>query len=161
MSRYRLPWVVLGSMLVTEPILAQSAPAPAAAVRLPEVALPPALDRVLRDYERAWRAGDAAALASLFAEDGFVLQSNRPPVRGRAAIRAAYEGQASGPLQLRALAFAAEETSGYIIGAYGYGNKADDTGKFTLTLRRAPGGPWLIVSDMDNANAPPRNRQGG
>ena len=158
MSRHSLLFVVLGLMLLPEPLLAQSTSAPAASVRLPDVALPPALDRVLRDYERAWRAGDAAALASLFAEDGFVLQSNRPPVRGRAAIRAAYEGQGGGPLQLRALAFATEGTSGYIIGAYGYGNRADDTGKFTLTLRRAPGGPWLIVSDMDNANAPPRQR---
>ncbi|WP_140797704.1 YybH family protein [Myxococcus xanthus] len=158
MSRHSLPFVVLGLMLLPEPLMAQSTSAPAASVRLPDVALPPALDRVLRDYERAWRAGDAAALASLFAEDGFVLQSNRPPVRGRAAIRAAYEGQGGGPLQLRALAFATESTSGYIIGAYGYGNRADDTGKFTLTLRRAPGGPWLIVSDMDNANAPPRQR---
>ncbi|WP_140873861.1 YybH family protein [Myxococcus xanthus] len=158
MSRYSRPFVILGSLLLTAPLLAQTTSAPAASVRLPDVSLPPALDRVLRDYERAWRAGDAAALASLFAEDGFVLQSNRPPVRGRAAIRAAYEGQGGGPLQLRALAFATEDTSGYIIGAYGYGNRADDTGKFTLTLRRAPGGPWLIVSDMDNANAPPRQR---
>lgn len=158
MSRHSLPSVVLGLMLLTEPVLAQSPAAPAAPARLPDVALPPALDRVLRDYERAWRAGDAAALASLFAEDGFVLQSNRPPVRGRAAIRAAYEGNAGGPLQLRALAFATEGTSGYIIGAYGYGNSSADTGKFTLTLRRAPGGPWLIVSDMDNTNAPPRQR---
>ncbi|AGC43741.1 hypothetical protein MYSTI_02425 [Myxococcus stipitatus DSM 14675] len=158
MSRPPLPSIVLGLMLLTEPVLAQSPPAPAAPVRLPDVTLPPALDRVLRDYERAWRAGDAAALAALFAEDGFVLQSNRPPVRGRAAIRAAYEGQGGSLLQLRALAFAAEETSGYIIGAYGYGKNATDTGKFTLTLRRTPGGPWLIVSDMDNANAPPRQR---
>ncbi|WP_342380361.1 nuclear transport factor 2 family protein [Myxococcus stipitatus] len=158
MNRHSLPSVFVGLMLLTEPVLAQSPSAPAAPVRLPDVALPPALDRVLRDYERAWRAGDAAALAALFAEDGFVLQSNRPPVRGRAAIKAAYEGQGGGPLQLRALAFAAEETSGYIIGAYGYGKGPGDTGKFTLTLRRVPGGPWLIVSDMDNANAPPKPR---
>src|SRR6185295_2049761 len=35
------------------------------------VALPPELARVLTDYEAGWKAGDAAALASLFAEDGF------------------------------------------------------------------------------------------
>jgi len=29
-------------------------------------------------------------------------------------------------------------------------------GKYTLTLRRTPGGPWLIFSDMDNGNQPPR-----
>ncbi|HEX4935593.1 MAG TPA: hypothetical protein VFV33_20570, partial [Gemmatimonadaceae bacterium] len=30
--------------------------------------LPAPLERVLRDYERGWRAGDARAVAALFAE---------------------------------------------------------------------------------------------
>jgi ketosteroid isomerase-like protein len=100
------------------------------------------------------------ALASLFAEDGFVLQSNRPPIRGRPAIQAAYEGGEGGELRLRALAFATTDTIGYIVGGYAYGNKPGDTGKFTLTLRRAPGGPWLIFSDMDNSNAKARQQNG-
>jgi hypothetical protein len=41
---------------------AQDAPEP-----LPTVALPPELDRVLRDYERLWAAGDEAGLAAIFA----------------------------------------------------------------------------------------------
>ncbi|WP_242111778.1 YybH family protein [Luteimonas aquatica] len=152
-----LACVAIGLMTVAGPLLAQDAAKPVASSKLPDVALPPQLDRVLRDYERAWRAGDAAALASLFAEDGFVLQSNRPPIRGRPAIQAAYESQGEGgPLRLRALAFATEETAGYIVGGYRYGDTLDDMGKFTLTLRRAPGGPWLIFSDMDNSNARPR-----
>ncbi|MEO5810501.1 MAG: nuclear transport factor 2 family protein [Rhodanobacter sp.] len=150
-------------MLVTGPLLGQNIPEPAMSAQLPDVALPPQLDRVLRDYEHAWRAGDAVLLASLFAEDGFVLQSDRPPVRGRAAIqttyKASYKGKGGGPLQLRALAFATGDTLGYIIGAYSYGNKPGDTGKFTLTLRRVPGEPWLIFSDMDNLNAAPQHRR--
>jgi hypothetical protein len=39
---------------------------PAPTAPLPSVALPPGLDHVLRDYERAWRARDADALAGLF-----------------------------------------------------------------------------------------------
>lgn len=156
MNRSILMGVALGLLLVAGPLLGQDAPTPATSTAAASVALPPELDRVLRDYERAWRAGDATALAALFAEDGFVLQSNRPPIRGRPAIRAAYEGNGGGPLRLRALAFSAGETIGYIIGAYGYGDGPGDTGKFTLTLRRTPGEPWLIFSDMDNANAPPR-----
>lgn len=150
--------VALGAMLMAGPLLGQSAPEPVPSAEVPSVALPADLDRVLRDYERAWRAGDAAALAALFAEDGFVLQSNRPPIRGRSAIRTAHEGNSGGPLRLRALAFSTAETIGYIVGAYGYGDGPGDTGKFTLTLRRMPGEPWLIFSDMDNANAPPRQR---
>jgi len=111
--------------------------------------------RVLRDYERAWRARDPAALATLFAEDGFVLSNGRLPVRGRDAIRAAY-AEGGGPLVLRALAYAIEGSVGYIIGAYGSGQDAGDTGKFVLALQRASDGRWLIAADIDNANQRPR-----
>jgi ketosteroid isomerase-like protein len=120
------------------------------------ITLPPELDRVLRDYERAWRAGDASALAALFTDDGFVLQPGRPPARGRAALEATYAGQGGGSLKLRALAYATSDSIGYIIGAYGYGDDAEDQGKFTLTLRRSPSGRWLIFSDMDNGSRPMR-----
>ena len=125
---------------------------------LASVTLPPELDRVLRDYERAWRSGDASAVAALFAEDGYVLQSGRNPVRGRAAIAAAYKGQAGGALRLRAFAYATSDTTGYILGAYGYGegDNVPDMGKYTVTVRRTRGGPWLLFSDMDNGNQPRR-----
>lgn len=119
---------------------------------LPSVQLPPALDRVLRAYERAWQANDVAGLVALFTDDGFVLQPGRLPARGRPALERAYRGQGGGPLRLRALAFAQGETVGYIIGGYRYGDAPADQGKFTLTLRRAAGGRWLIASDMDNGN---------
>ncbi len=137
-------------------LLAGPAAAQQPATQLPDDALPPALDRVLRDYEQAWRSGDAKALAALFTEDGFVLQSQHAPVRGRAAIEAAYAGQGSSPLRLRALAHATEGSTGYIIGAYTYGSNVGDTGKFTLTLQRVGDGPWMIFSDMDNTSASPR-----
>lgn len=131
---------------------ARTAPEP----QLPSVPLPAALERVLRDYEAAWRRSDAAGLAALFADDGFVLQDGRAPARGRVAIQAAYAGQGGGPLRLRALATSVADTVGYIIGAYGYGDTPADEGKFTLTLRRRRGGPWLIFSDMDNSSRPSR-----
>ena len=70
---------------------------------IPSISLPSDLDRVLRDYEKAWAARDAVALAALFTEDGFVLQGGKPPVRGREAIRAAYDGtrRAALPPRLR------------------------------------------------------------
>lgn len=124
------------------------------AAQLPTVTLPPEVDRVLRDYERLWAAGDEAGLADIFTEDGLLLQNGRPPVRGRAAIRGAYENS-SGALRLRAIAFAADDSVGYIIGMFTYGD-APEMGKFVLTLRREAGGPWLIASDMDNMNRMPR-----
>ena len=121
----------------------------------PSVTRPPELARVLTDDEKAWGAKDAAALARLFAEDGFVLQRNKPPVRGRTAIEKAYAG-AGGPLSLRAFAYATEGPVGYIIGGYAQRAGEPDDGKFTLTLKKGPDGKWLIMSDMDNGNRPPR-----
>ena len=149
MTRKLLPLLIL--LMAALPV-AGPAQSPPQVERMPSIELPPALDRVLRDYERAWGGGDAAALAALFTEDGFVLQSNRAPIRGRAAIEALYRGQAGGDLRLRALAFATADSVGYIIGAYGYGEAPADRGKFTLTLRRGPDQRWLIASDMDNGS---------
>ncbi|WP_115526663.1 MULTISPECIES: YybH family protein [Xanthomonas] len=144
---------VFSLVLATGPLHCQNITEKANPTAVASVALPPALDQVLRDYERAWRKSDASALAALFTEDGFLLQSDRPPIRGRAAIQAAYEGSSGGPLRLRSLGFSAEGNVAYIIGAYGYGDAPGDIGKFTLTLRRAPGKSWLIFSDMDNLNS--------
>ena len=118
----------------------------------PSIALPPELARVLRDYETAWKAREAAALARLFAEDGFVLSSGDLPVRGRAAIEKHY-ANSGGDLALHAFAYATDGRVGYILGGYAWNGAASDTGKFTLTLVKAPDGRWLIFSDMDNGNA--------
>ena len=114
------------------------------------VALPPELARVLTDYEKSWQAGDAAALALLFTQDGFVLSSGQSPVRGRVAIQKVYTGRGS-PLSLRAFAYAVNGNVGYIIGGYSSAPGKPDEGKFTLTLREI-NGRWLIASDMDNLN---------
>ena len=139
------------------PIHAQT-PTPSEAPPPKSITLPPELDRVLRDYERAWRSGDATAVAALFAEEGYILPSGRNAVRGRAAIASAYKGQAGGPLHLRAFAYATGDTTGFILGAYGYGegDNVPDMGKYTVTLRRSRGGPWQLFSDMDNGNQPRR-----
>jgi len=143
-----LLFLTLGATLAAAP------PEPPAVPALPSVTLPPELDRVLRDYERAWTARDAAGLAALFADDGFVLANTRPPARGRDAIRQAYAG-AGGPLALRALAHATQGDVGWIVGAFAREKGAEDIGKFVLALRRSADGRWLIAADMDNANRRP------
>jgi uncharacterized protein (TIGR02246 family) len=155
LMRISIPVAILLCLAAAfSPAVAQIPSAPT--LQLPSASLPADLDRVLRDYERAWRSGDASNVAALFSVDGFVLQNGRAPVRGRVAIAKAYAGQAGGELRLRALAYAVADTVGYIIGAYGYGDKTDDIGKFTLTLRRQREGRWEIFSDMDNGNQPRR-----
>ena len=128
----------------------------------PAISLPPELARVLTDYEKAWRAKDASALADLFSADGMVLSPGNPLVRGRSAIREFYTGN-GGPLFLRAVAYAVYGDVGYMIGGYADRSGAPDIGKFTLTLTKDRSGKWLIKSDMDNGNrrppaSPPQER---
>ena len=138
-------------LLMTLLVASSAAGQQAAPAAEPSVKLPPELARVLTDYEAAWSKKDPAALAGLFAEDGFVLPGGKPPVRGRAAIQKHYTGQ-GGPLSLRAIAYATEGGVGYIIGEYADAAGKPDLGKFTLTLKKGADGRWLIMSDMDNAN---------
>jgi len=113
-SSFRFGSVALLCGLLAAPAASTQEPAPA---QLPSVELPAPLARVLTDYESAWQARDASALAALFADDGFLLSTGRPPVRGRNAIRERYAG-CGGPLSLRAMAYAAEGGLGYIIGGF-------------------------------------------
>ncbi len=118
----------------------------------PSVELPDELSRVLRDYERHWSRGEAAALADLFVEQGLII-SGGSWIRGRDEIREAYSN-ASGPLRLRAIEYGTDGDVGFIVGAYGYGDTlpVQDRGMFTLTLRRSESGAWLIASDMDRGS---------
>ena len=143
----RLGWVVVAAILM----LGQEAVSETEVAPQPTVQLPLDLNRVLTDYEEAWRAKDEKALADLFTEDGFVLSSGRPPVRGRKQIEKRYM-ESGGPLSLRALAFATEGAVGYIIGGFTRHKGDPDIGKFTLTLRKEKDGRWMIMSDMDNGN---------
>ena len=147
----RWPLMLAGLLLL--PVAqagAQAARAQADPLGLTPVALPPELDRVLRDYEAAWKAGDGKRLAAVFTEDGFALSNGRLPIRGRAAIEA-WHTRPGGDLQLRAFAYSTSDSVGYIVGGYGYPGITGPGGKFLLALRRGSDGRWLIAADMDNS----------
>lgn len=116
----------------------------------PVISLPPAFDRVLRDYETAWRDGDGTRLAGLFTEDGFAVQSGSPIRHGRAAIAAGLT-KPGGALQLAAYAYSSSGNVGYIVGGYRYPTTVGAGGRFVLALRSEPGGRWLIAADLDNS----------
>jgi ketosteroid isomerase-like protein len=122
----------------------------------PSVVLPPALVRVLRDYEAGWRTGDAQGVAALFEPRGMAMPNGQPAAQGRARIAEAYAG-GGGPLRLRAVGFAVADSVAWILGGYRYGPGDGDTGKFVLALRRAADGRWMIAADIDNANTRPRD----
>jgi ketosteroid isomerase-like protein len=113
------------------------------------ISLPPAFDRVLRDYEAAWRDGDGSRLAALFTEDGFAVQNGSPLRRGRAAIAGGLT-KPGGTLQLTAYAYSSSGSVGYIIGGYQYPTSVGAGGRFVLALHSDPDGRWLIAADLDN-----------
>src|SRR5687768_15342354 len=114
------------------------------------ISLPPAFDRVLRDYESAWRDGDGQRLAALFTEDGFAVQSGSPIRRGRAAIAGGLT-KPGGTLQLTAYAYSSSGNVGYIVGGYRYPTTVGAGGRFVLALRSDSDGRWLIAADLDNS----------
>lgn len=116
---------------------------------LPTVELPQDMAIVLRDYEKAWKAGDGARLAQVFTTDGFVLPSGQLPRRGTAEI-ARWHTKPGGDLQLVAFAYAAADTVGYIVGGYRYPTTKGPGGKFLLALRRDAGRAWRIAADIEN-----------
>ncbi len=147
--------LVVPGFVVGRPVTAQEPPRerPAAVPQewsLPIVDLPPGLERVLRDYEAAWWAGDGARLANVFTPDGMILPSGQQPQRGRAAVAASHTRPGPG-LRLVAFAYAAGDTVGYIVGGYRIFSIGRE-GKFVLAVRRRPGGPWLIAADIANVN---------
>ena len=114
------------------------------------ISLPPAFDRVLRDYEAAWRDGDGQRLAALFTEDGFAVQSGSPLRRGRAAIAGGLT-KPGGTLQLTAYAYSSSGNVGYIVGGFRYPTTVGAGGRFLLALRSDADGRWLIAADLDNS----------
>ena len=126
---------------------------------LPFVTLPADLDRVLREFERAWPARDnKIALSELFTDDGIFRYAD-DWVRGRPAIRMMLVGEAT-PLRMRAQEFEADDLLGHVAGAYGEYRDATwvDLGRYVLALRRTKGAPWRITVATLVKTTPPAPR---
>ncbi len=137
-------------------LLNAQAPQPAAETQAPAaISLPPEFDRVLRDYESAWRDGDGARLARLFTEDGFAAQSGSPIRRGHAEIAAGVT-KPGGSLQLTAYSYSSSGQVAYIVGGYRYPTTVGAGGRFVLALRSGADGRWLIAADLDNNGPRPQ-----
>lgn len=117
-------------------------------VRYPAVELPPALDRVLREFEVHWRGRDHAAMAQLFTEDG-VMQFGDAWRRGRASLQVSLLDAMSGSdLRLWAQQFDVSDSLAYIVGSYGHRTRPEraDIGRLHLSLRKGADGRWRIAA---------------
>jgi uncharacterized protein (TIGR02246 family) len=110
----------------------------------------------------AARAGNAAALAAGYADDGVLMPPNAPAMRGRAAIQQFWGGffslgkidVALTPERVRSSGDLAAEMGKYDLTITPKsGAPIHDVGKYSITFRNV-GGQWLIDTDMFNSDQP-------
>ncbi len=123
-----------------------------------------AVEDAVAGWESAALAGDAAALAALYAEDAVLQPPNAPKAVGRAAIEAdVAEMFAATPFTAIDIVVDGSEvsTSGDIAWAHGSytstntvnGAPYEDTGKW-LSVYENYDGQWLHVADTWNSDTP-------
>ncbi len=125
-----------------------------------------AIAKVRDAYAAAMAAGDAAAFANLYTEDG-VSQTNQMATQtGRAAVvegqKAAFEQVSFSDMEITP-----EET--HTVGSIGYergrykmtvtpkagGPPTPQQGRYMLVLKKGEDGTWRVARDMDNVDSPP------
>jgi len=110
--------------------------------------------RLMKALER----NDAAAFASVYAEDGVLLQTRQPEVRGRAAIRAFMEQDLKGnpfkrfeisSLEVRGEGSLAIEIARFTASAVdALGSRSSITQRFLTVWKRQADGAWQIQTQM-------------
>jgi uncharacterized protein (TIGR02246 family) len=130
-----------------------------------EAAVQQSIEDMAAAWESAALAGDAAALAALYAEDAVLQPPNAPKAEGRAAIQAAFtEMLAATPFTEADIVVVRSEVSasGDIAWAHGTysdaitmpdGTPYEDAGKW-LAVYENHDGQWLHVADTWNSDAP-------
>jgi ketosteroid isomerase-like protein len=117
------------------------------------------IDSASRAWEEDFNSGDAAGVASHYAEDAEIYPPGMQPISGREAIEAFWQAFIDTGVTAR---LSLEETEygtriGYKVGTYAVrapdGSTVDE-GHFVEVFR--PVGPvWLIYRDMWNSDLPP------
>jgi ketosteroid isomerase-like protein len=110
-------------------------------------------------FEKAFGAKDAAAVAALYADDARVMAPNAATAQGQAAAKDAFEGMIKSGLGLKLANVEAVSAGnlGHAVGTYtvtGPDGAVIDTGKYMETVRKTDGA-WKITNDIWNSDAPP------
>jgi uncharacterized protein (TIGR02246 family) len=122
----------------------------------------PVLNKLAAEFEAAYNAGDAAKVASMYAEDAVLMPLNQPMVKGRSAIEASLKKEwARGKATIKLSPFASAIT----------GDTAHEAGTTTVTLPdgstqqekylavfKRVGNEWKIAYDIWNSDAPPAQK---
>jgi ketosteroid isomerase-like protein len=118
-----------------------------------------AIDHANADWIRAMRAGDAAAIAAAYADDGLFVLPDGAVAKGRAAVVALYARQAGSASQISGGGIESLGTAcgdGGLVYEWGRGSvrvKAADgheieRGGPYLTVWKNVGGAWKIVRNL-------------
>jgi uncharacterized protein (TIGR02246 family) len=115
--------------------------------------------RLMKALERS----DAAAFASVYAEDAVLLQTREPEIRGRAAIRALMEKDLKGnpytgfeilSLEVRSEGSLVIETARFTATAVdALGSRSSVTQRFLTVWKRQADGAWRIQTQMGQAES--------
>ena len=115
------------------------------------------------NWEKAYAAGDAKALAALYAEDAILFPPGVPPVNGRAAIQEFFTKDVAAAKGAGAVFALNPKTDVGVSGNMGWESgtykvtvkgAVVETGKF-LAVSRKKDGKWLYIRDTWNADASP------
>jgi uncharacterized protein (TIGR02246 family) len=133
-----------------------------------------AIRTLVEQWSASAQAKDAATFASFYAQDGVVMLSNAPDMRGAAAIREGIAGMMQDPAF--ALSFEANdvvvakagdlayETGTYAMTMTGPDKKpASEKGHYVVVWRKQADGAWKVAVDAplsDPAEAPAASSQG-
>jgi uncharacterized protein (TIGR02246 family) len=113
------------------------------------------IKQVADAYVKATLAGDAKAIAALYADDAVEMPPNQPMIKGKAAIEQYYAKQLAGGVKFTSFSLTHIESraagdTGYDVGTYNQnltppgGQPTTDTGKYVVLLKRV-GGAWKVT----------------
>ena len=121
-----------------------------------------ALKEVTQTWFKSFNAGDADALAALYADEAVLMPPHAPVARGRAAIREFLAKDSAGAKSAGVMLVNGDETVG-VNGDWGWNSgsftiqdgsgKTVDSGSY-LSVSRKVDGKWLYIRDTYNSDRP-------
>ncbi len=115
--------------------------------------------KITERWRDAYNAGDASAVAALYAEDGMFMSPNAETAKGHKAIEARVKTlmtELPGKLSVVTVHTGSSGDLGFAQGTYSFvgddGNTTDN-GKWVLVLKKVKG-KWYIQHDIFNSDNP-------
>jgi uncharacterized protein (TIGR02246 family) len=123
------------------------------------------INEIRTKFQAAYNAGDAAAVAALYADDGVTQPDHAPAVSGKANIEKAMQEAFSQAAMNIAITPTDTEVNGDVAHEHGTftttvtpkagGAPMTSEGKYLVIIERQADGTWKIVHDIDNSSTPP------